>query len=778
VSAFRPTCAVALLLALALGAGSVQAREPCPDGVFLSAAASLTTAAGAAVSAAVTVEAGRVVLAGLCDEPATASLRAKRRGDALAARWPACGGFPAAVRLKARIDAADCRTMSGVVRAAKTRPRAQRFVATRLSPRARALVAALGAPAVVARMRHENFPYLIRPAAEAYNPELQELVALGADAVPATLIALRQTAGVTDETRLALLAVALERLGDPGAVPALRDWLAANLFSASLTWAPHLATHALKRLAGQSDVRDDASYGIDEMLDAVARTRVGEPAATGAAALRQRAGSAEGANNCPQTLVVTGLDDAGAEIEVRMPYATFARDIDALIADEADPARRAALERNRALWRSRDEEVYGGTDYVPVAPDADVSLRSNCGGSVLERMLNEVARRNGLPIRLGPGAAGADQARDLARTFGGSVAIGGLEPLLCVVSHDREDGRSAHVEIPIERLDAENLLVFSKDVQGLPRQHVVDVDDVLNAFGPVRDAYNFRPFNDYTTTTSSFARIEPSRVLDIRLDSSACPCGFGGGVGLTLAEPAGDDVAAQRTAVSGSVDDPAVRLVTLRLNGRAETVPVESGRFATEVAFRTGDNQLAVVADAPDGRRGCVERTVRAPCDFTDPADPFNGGGWVRLTVDGGREIEWPGYTAISLVSKRQAVVWFGAPPTGEPHVLFELYGPPAVRPGRFEVRPRPASEDAFARSYAVGSYRDRVDGSARPVGHELVGGTLDIEELGVGRARRLRGAFDVSARHPDGGATRRLVGRFDLCRYGIERRSGLDQAD
>lgn len=780
MSPHRSAWAVAVVVALA-GPGVADARDACPDGIFVTADTPFSTATGAAVAAAVVLEAGRVTIADLCADAAEAKVRAKKRFDAVKARWSGCGAFPGTVMLNAKVDAADCRTMTGVLRPKKTTPKKQAFTATRLSEAALALVDTLGTDAVAARMQRENFPYLIHPAAEAYNPELADLVALGPDGVAAAAAEFRQAADLADETRLSLLAVALERLGDPRAVPVLRDWLQENLFTAALLWAPHLVTHAMKVLAGQDGVDDESfTYDVEEMLSAIGRTRLtASPRAATVAAVRRLAATDRVPNNCQQTIVVTGLDGDGQPAELRIPYATFTKDIHELIAEETDPDRRAALEKNRDRWRAVDEEVYGGTDYVPADAGGDVSLRSNCGGSVVQRMLNEVARLNGLPIRLGPGAAGADLARELARTFGGEVSIAQLQPLLGMISHDRADGQSAHVEIPIERLDAENLLVFSKDVQGLARRHVVDQNDVLNAFAVVRDAYNFRPFNDYDETTTSFAQIDPSRVHDIRLDSSGCPCGFGGGVEVTLTAPAGAEIGAQTTTVAGTVDDPSVPLVTVRLNGRLASVPVQNGSFATAVSFRTGDNDLQVVADSPGGGRGCVERTVRAPCDFTDPDTPFEGGGWVRLSVDGGPELEWPGYTGISILSRPRAIVWFGAPPTAEPHILFELYGPRALRPGRFEVRPRPTTEEAFARTYAVGSFRPERAVAGMRHRHELVGGELHVEEIETGRTRRLRARFDVTALSDDDGTTRRVVGSVDLCRYGIERSGGrIDLAD
>jgi len=753
-------------------------RSACPDGVFLTDGTPFTTG-GRAVAGLITLEAGRSSLGDLCDTDVEAKVRAKRRFDTIKARWDACEAFPDKLTLKARIDAADCQSMTGQLRPRKFSPRKQAFSAIRLSPAALALIETLGSDAVRARMRDENFPFLIHPAAEAYNPELLDLVALGPDAVPALIAQFRQAADLADETRLSLLAVALERLGDASAVPALADWLEQNLFTASLTWAPHLVTHALKTLDGQEGLDGSRfEYDIDEMLDALARARLGAAArsAPAARALRPRA-SAGPVNSCSKRLIVTGINGDGAVEEVALPWTTFDLDIQELIAAEQDLAKLARLQGLLGSLRSRDEDHYGGTDYLPVEPDGDVSIKSNCGGSVTQQMLNEVARLNGFPIRLGEGTASANDARKLARTFGSTVGIAAIEPLLSVISHDQTGDTSVHVEIPTSRIDAQNLVVFSKDIQGIRRQHVVDTMDLFN-WEPIRGIYNFRPFGNYLDVTTSFTTIDRGRVLGIRVDSTGCPCAFGGGIDVSLATPSGDEVDERTITVSGTVGDGSVETGTLRLNGRTQTVDVDGGAFSVEVDLRSGGNDLRLAFEGSDGARGCVERTIRAPCEFTDPADPFNGGGWVEVSVDGAAVLEWPGYSAISILSKPRAIVWFGAPPTSQPHILFELYGPRARKPRSWEVLPRPSSDNAFGRDFAVGTFRSNVSTLEMSYRHELVSGTLDVSDVDTGKERRLIGSFDVRAVSDDDATHRRVVGRFDLCRFGVERPGRLDLAD
>ncbi|MDH3684999.1 MAG: hypothetical protein OEP95_02180, partial [Myxococcales bacterium] len=616
----------ALFAVMLPGAAGAAGREPCPDGRFLTDGKPFLTAFGEAAAGVISVESGELRIERLCDEPVLAKGGAKKKFDSWKGKWAACEAFPEKVKLKVKVEAASCASLEGSLGAKGIKPKKQKFTGLRLAPEALEKLETLGSAEVAQRMVDENLPFVIHPAAEALNPELGELISLGPAAVPALLAAFLEPATAADETRLTLFAVALERLGDARAVPVLADWLEQNLSTAPVQWAPHLVIHALKVLSGQSDLdTQEFTYDIDEALDTIARARFGSAAPTAAAAPRRvpRDSHDPLPNKCWPKIYVTGINGIGESETVEIGYTLFDKDIHDLIDEQPPGPDRDALVVTRDRFRSRDEDVYGGTDYVPIDPDGDVSLGSNCGGSVIERMLNEVARRNGFPFELGPGTATARAARDLADTFGGPVGFGELEPLLSVVSHG-EGGDSSHVEIPIAR-NGDELVVYSKDVQGLERQHAVATDGFF-AWEPVVQRYNFKPFAGIDGITTTFHRIDPARVTDIRIDTSGCDCRFRTGLDVTLDSPIGEEtdegqeVEELTTIAAGTVDGAPLVTGNLRLNGKpAQSVEVVNGAFSSEIELRPGRNELRLAFESPDGRRGCVERTLVGPCEFTDP---------------------------------------------------------------------------------------------------------------------------------------------------------------
>jgi len=467
------------------------------------------------------------------------------------------------------------------------------------------------------RMSNENLPLFIRAAAEGANPEVVELIATGPSALPAILAAFQGQAGYLDDVPLSLLAYALEQIGDPAALPVLADWLEANVFS-ELQWSPDLVTHAIKVLDGQGGLDAvDFTYGIEQQLDAIAQARVGaasgaSPATTSASPGAPPRGpgvnaAVPGGESCNKTIVVTGIDASGQERVVEIPYRVFSRDIQDQITAEPDPTRKGQLEKQRALFEANDVSFYGSTDYAPV-PGGKVSIKSNCGGSVLERLLGEASKRIGQPVVLGEGTAGADDARDLARLFGSPVTGFSIDPLT-VIAHEYSGGSSAHVEIPISATST-SAVVYSKDVQGIPRTHTITT--VGLGFAAVQNRYNFRPFYDFSQTSPRFYKLDPSRIKSIVVDSGACPCASGapGSVPVTITAPSVAETSARVVQVAGTVGEPDVATGTLRVNGSPQPIAVAAGAFASEVVLRSGNNDLRVSVDAPDGRRGCAERSI------------------------------------------------------------------------------------------------------------------------------------------------------------------------
>jgi len=456
------------------------------------------------------------------------------------------------------------------------------------------------------RMSNENLPLFIRVAAEPLNPEVVELIATGSAALPAILAEFAGAAGYLDEVPLTLLAYALEQIGDPAAVPFLADWLEANLFS-ELLWAPDFVTHAIKVLDGQGGLDTTSfTYGIEQQLDTIAQARVG--AATGSAAAGvARNAATTGGDSCVKTIVVTGIDAGGQERVVELPYRVYSRDIQDQIAAETNAQRKSQLERQRDVFLTKDVEFYGSTDYKPV-PGGTVSVKSNCGGSVTERLLNEASARIGQPVVLGEGTTGADDIRDLARAFGTAVTGFSIDTLT-VIAHEYEGGKSAHVEIPISA-STTSAVVYSKDVQGVARTHTITT--VGLGFDAVQNRYNFRPFSTFGQTTPKFYQLDPSRIRSIVVDSGACPCDGPGAVPVAITQPSVAETSERVVQVAGTVGDQAVTSGTLRVNGSPQPIAVSGGAFASEVVLRSGDNVLRATVDAADGARGCAERSIRS----------------------------------------------------------------------------------------------------------------------------------------------------------------------
>ena len=609
---WRAAAAAALLTLVLSGESSARRPAPCPDGTFLADGKALVTGEAAPVTARIAIAAPTIAIAGVCPDPVRVHLVAGRKLTRVSASWRSCPSLAGRVTLKARIAAPACDTLVGTLIAKRARPRRRRAFSAPRAPAPASLVATLKQLDVQARMSNENFPFVIRPAIEAYNPEVVELIAAGPAALDAILPEFAGSAGVVEDTPLTLLAYALERIGDRRAVPVLADWLDRNLF-ASTIWADEFVTHAIRVLDGQGALNTTTyTYGIDDKLDTIASARPGHAASASPATIHAAATSplAESRNKCGKTITVTGIASDGRQTSVKIGYTTLFYDLQEQIDLQTDPARRDALIAKQQKFRADDEAFYGNSDYHPIA-GADVSLKSNCGGSVTEHLLNAVAAARGLNVSLGSGNAGADDIRNLARQFGSEVSGTAIDPFT-VIAHERTSGSSMHVEIPVS-VGSGSAVVFSKDNQGRARLHTVSTGSLANAFGPVQQRYNFRPFFTDGQSTPKFYRLDPNRIVGITVDSSACPCdfAFGGVIPVAITEPTGDQTDQRVVTVAGTVGEN-VTGGTLRVNGSAQSLVVGGGGFSTQAVLSSGDNTLRVAVDGADDRRGCVEKTIRS----------------------------------------------------------------------------------------------------------------------------------------------------------------------
>jgi uncharacterized protein YfaP (DUF2135 family) len=479
------------------------------------------------------------------------------------------------------------------------------------------LIEGLQPVAAQARMNHENSPALIRGAAAVYNPEIAQLIAAGASAVPRILDEFRRPVTLLDETPLSLLAYALEKIGDASAVPVLTDWLDANLF-AELQWTTDIVTHTIKVLNKQNGLNTtNFIYSVEEKLDTIVQSRAGSLAASRPlSAGTCSATASDPFGTCPQQILVTGINAAGQQETFPLEYRVAKRDLQEVIDTETNPTVKASLIAKQSGWLSGDNDNYGGTAYVPV-PGAKVSVQSNCAGTVIEHIINQLAIQKGFPVALALGGSSADQIRELALKFGGEVSLSSIDPLT-VVSHEAtENGKivSKHVEVPVSAgpFSAE---IYSKDNYGILRQHTANFFTPGNPFDAAQKAYGNRPWyqGGDSPITTRFYKVDPSRILGITVGSSHCPCNPSApdAIAVVIASPSTPTTDKRVITVSGTVGSTDVKTATLTVNNLPQSIAVASGVFSSEIVLRSGDNSIKVDVTGPTGRRGCAQAAIKS----------------------------------------------------------------------------------------------------------------------------------------------------------------------
>ena len=123
----------------------------------------------------------------------------------------------------------------------------------------------------------------------------------------------------------------------------------------------------------------------------------------------------------------------------------------------------------------------------------------------------------------------------------------------------------------------------------------------------------FRPFSRDGITTR-FYRLDPSRIVGISVDSSACPCEFaaGGSIPVAITEPVDPTTSERVVQVAGTVSSAEATGGNLRVNGSLQGLTLDPGGFSAQVVLGSGDNTVRVAVDGLYGRRGCAERTIRS----------------------------------------------------------------------------------------------------------------------------------------------------------------------
>ncbi|MCA9447426.1 MAG: DUF2135 domain-containing protein, partial [Candidatus Omnitrophica bacterium] len=473
-----------------------------------------------------------------------------------------------------------------------------------IAGRSMEIVGTLKDVTVQQRLENENFPLLMRSAIREYYPEVDELISFGSPALDSILQQFQVPPEYLDDIPLLILAYALEEIGDQSAAPVLADWLEANMF-AELDWSRDFVTHTLKVLTGQTDLNIETfQYDIEQKFDTIAQARVG----IGSIA---KAGTQEG-EDCERRLLITGINSDGQQETVAVSYSVRGRDIDEIISAATDPAKKQKLEQIKQGWESGDEDVYGNSDYVPIA-GAQVSRRSNCAGLVIEKIFQSLAARNGIPLTIPPGQSDATSLRSLALRFGSMVPIGEIDEFT-VVSHDHDEGQSSHVEAPIQSTDS-SAVIWSKDNYGKIRAHTVDKSAAASGqFTPAINQYNTRGWWPGSNVTTRFYRFDPNRIVDIKLDSSRCPCNPSApdAIPVQITQPSNSETEERVISMSGTVGDNSVTSAVVSVNGVPQSIAVSGGMFSTKVVLSSGDNTIGVTVESPDGRRGCTEKTIRS----------------------------------------------------------------------------------------------------------------------------------------------------------------------
>jgi len=475
----------------------------------------------------------------------------------------------------------------------------------------------------------QPFPFMIRATA-ATLPAVTQLIAAGPAGVEDILKEFRRTPTSNDDVLLSLLAYALEKIGDKRAISVLADWLDANLFVELPGWPTDFVTHTIKVLQPQSGINTTTfTYLINEKMDTLLQAR--QPGQTGGTTQGilpvQFVGQGvldgnlteEQKRICFKVIHVTGINAAGQEETLDLNYKTVRRDLNAVVADPTtSKTERDAGATRLEAWRSADEKIYGGSSYAP-EPGSKITDATNCGGRVIEKIVNRLTTNLGIPITLGPGASTADAITQVAKKFGTEIGISEMDPLTVIAIE--KDGNISHVEFPIAFLGGNSAVIQSKWDYGLDRTHTV----VLSPPIPIPDVTQFAPSINQTNGNPFFVggagvrffRIDPKRIKRIVVDSSLCPClqDDPAGIPVQISQPTKDEVPDRVITVSGSVSLADAQLISvgkITVNGAQQDIAIAEGTFQAQVVLQSGDNDIRVSVEAVDGRRGCAIKKVKS----------------------------------------------------------------------------------------------------------------------------------------------------------------------
>lgn len=211
-------------------------------------------------------------------------------------------------------------------------------------------------------------------------PQLELLVAATAGGRAEMARRMSPVAGFSDDLPLALMAWALGENGDPSVVGALADFV--QTASTGPTWlAPNLATHAMLRLAGRSDLQQpSASYDGLEMEDAVAAARatiVAPPSPGGSSGAFK-----PGRDACYRRYVLRNADGTA----ITVPRGPGGKPIPLVVTGKVflDPE-----VRSESAVDGQEEEVAGGGGTYIDGPYGRVNKDFNCAGWAFRELNGE-----------------------------------------------------------------------------------------------------------------------------------------------------------------------------------------------------------------------------------------------------------------------------------------------------------------------------------------------------------------------------------------------------
>jgi hypothetical protein len=166
------------------------------------------------------------------------------------------------------------------------------------------------------------------------------------------------------------------------------------------------------------------------------------------------------------------------------------------------------------------------------------------------------------------------------------------------------------------------------------------------------------------------------------------------------------------------------------------------------------------------------------PCELTDPEVPFQGGGVVTLSVDGGPvQVLENGTAGVSIFRSDKKYVRVGTKTGQYPRISLFHEGKNFRGKGTYPVTRVPfefSDPTPYKPTHAKGHYWSGTSFRDSDF-YTTDSGTYTVTKFVLKKGkRRISGTYDVMMSTDDGKAVR-LTGTFELCGFQIETREGID---